>query len=364
MSTQIDQLSTELLHIIFSNLDLSDLRNCRLVQPLWLAICNEYFLPALRTNTTTKLLSLKDSFTQYKVIAGHVRSITIAKKASEEWLDESSATEAQNPAFLGQEITRSRCNPNFLDPFKKLESLTILDGRQFPTFDWHGDFDSDATAEQLETLQPALSNPSVHLRELCVEWVNIDYFQSKVAEIGQSWRSITILRLALTCDDDLSGAGDLSLILRKLSNLSQLHLSTREHGLPLYAIINERKIAWPYLTHLTLRGFVAREPILQKLVSLPRLRSISIARIGLDDDDGCWIRIMTTLRMRKCAEVQLSGWLANDTTTSGWFGDSNEDGSLFEKVSEWLKQGDGEAGSCPLNTNNMDLGRLRRRTTQ
>jgi hypothetical protein len=360
MSPQTDQLATELLYIIFSNLDPSDLPNCRLVQRLWRDIGNEYFLPAIRTNTTTTLSHLMNSFAEHDVIAGHVRSITFAKKGEEEWPDQNNASGAHDPALPGQKLTSSGCNHSYLVPFKRLERVAVLDGRPFPTINWPHDWplDSDAITEQLENLQLALSNPSIHLSELCVEWVDTRFFLSKAVEIGRIWRSLTILRLALTWNEDLNRVRDLSLVLRGLSNLRQLYLSTLEdHHLPLYCLIDERVVAWPRLTHLTLRGFVAREPILQKLFSLPHLRSIGIARIGLDDD-GCWIRIITALRMRKCAEVHLSGWLANNTTISGWHGDSNEDGSLFRKVTEWLKRCDGEAGSCPLNINNMDLSRV------
>jgi hypothetical protein len=360
MSPQIDQLASELLHIIISNLNPGDLQNCRLVQRRWRDIGNEYLLRAIHTNTTTKLLHLMDSLAEYDNIAGHVRSITIAKKKSEKWPGQGNASEMHNPALLGQEYTSSRYNYTFLAPFKvpfkRLERLVVLDGRPFPTISWPRDWplNGDATTEQLENLQPALANSAIHLSELCVEWVNTQYFPSKAAEIGQIWRSLTILRLALTCNEDLSGVRDLNLVLRGLFNLEQLHLSTLEdYHLPLHRLIDEREVAWPRLTHLTLRGFVAREPILQTLFSLPHLRSVSMARMDLDGD-GCWIRIMTALRMRKCTEVHLSGWLANPTTTALWFGDSTENGSLFREVTEWLKRDDGEAGSCPLNISNMD----------
>jgi hypothetical protein len=356
MSLHIDELASEILHIIFSNLDPSDLRNCRWVQCLWRDICNEYFLPSIRTNTTTKLSHLMDSFVAHKVIAGHVRSITFAKKALEEWPDQNNASEAHKTALLGQEYTSSRCNHKSLDPFERLERLAILDGRHFPTMDWPHDWplNSDATTKQLENLQLALSNSPIHLSELRVEWLDTRFFLSKSAEIGQIWRSLTILRLALTRNEDLDGASDLRIVLRGLSNLRQLHLSTLEdHYLPLHCLIHEREVAWPLLTHLTLRGFAAGEPTLQRLFSLPHLRSISISRVGLEDD-GCWIRIMTALQKRKCAEVHLSGWLANRTTASAWFGDSHEEGSLFAEVTEWLKRDDREAGSCPLNIQNAD----------
>jgi hypothetical protein len=360
MSPPIDQLSPELLHIIISNLNAGDLKNYRLVQRQWRDIGIEYLLRAIHTNTTTKLSHLMDSLAEYDNIAGHVRSITIAKKGSEKWPDQGNASEVHDPALLGQEYTSSRCNHTFLVPFlvpfKRLERLAVSDGRPFPTIDWPRDWplDSDATTEQLENLQPALANPAIHLSELCVEWVNTRYFLSKAAEIGQIWRSLTILRLALTCNKDLDGVGDLSLVLRGLFNLRQLHLSTLEDSrLPLHRLIDEREVAWPRLTHLTLRGFMAKEPILQTLFNLPHLRSVSMAHMDLDGD-GCWIRIMTALRIRKCTEVHLSGWLANTTTDAFWSGDSTENGSLFREVTEWLKRDDGEAGSCPLHINNME----------
>jgi hypothetical protein len=162
MSPHIDQPSPERLLIIFSILDLSDLPNCRLVQRLWRDICNEYFLPAICTNTTTNLSHMRDSFVEYNFIAGYVRSITIAKKASEEWPDQNTASETHDSALLGQEHTGSRCNYTLLVPFKRLERIAILDGRPFPTITWPRDWplDSDAT-EQLENLQPALSNQRV-----------------------------------------------------------------------------------------------------------------------------------------------------------------------------------------------------------
>jgi hypothetical protein len=64
---------------------------------------------------------------------------------------------------------------------------------------------------------------------------------------------------------------------------------------------------------------------------------------------------MTELQTRKCAEVHLSGWLANITTGSAWHGDSHEEGSLFSDVTKWLKRDDRKAGSFPLKVQNADL---------
>jgi hypothetical protein len=105
--------------------------------------------------------------------------------------------------------------------------------------------------------------------------------------------------------------------------------------MPLHCLI-EREVELPCLTHLTWRGFVAREPTLERLFSLPRLRSIGIACVSLVGD-GCWIRIMTALRMRKCAEVHLSGWVTNDATTSGWYGDNSVFGSIYPVSHESAK---------------------------
>jgi hypothetical protein len=343
MLPEMDQLAVELLHVIFSHLDPSTVGICRLVKRQWKEIGNEYILPATRTKTTAQLSKLVRSFTDGVVIARHVKSITFAKKPSEDWPDRSNVSEGQ-------------CGKTFLLPFKRLARLAVLDGRPFPTMTWPREtpLNSDATTKQLEMLLPALSNPSVHLSDLCVEWVDTRFFLSKANELGQMWKSLSILRLGLTQNQYLSGVRDLRSVLRGLSNLRQIHLSTLEdHYLPLHYLIDERAIAWPRLTHLTLQGFVAREPTLQRLFSLPHLRSIAVARMGLESE-GCWIRIMTELQTRKCAEIHLSGWLADCTTRSSWFGDSNEDGSLFREVVEWLKRGDSKVGSCPLNISNMN----------
>jgi hypothetical protein len=72
---------------------------------------------------------------------------------------------------------------------------------------------------------------------------------------------------------------------------------------------------------MTLRGFTARATLLQKLFSLPGLRLISIAHVGLIND-GCWLSELTALRTRKRDEVHLSGWLADNTMMSDWFSDT------------------------------------------
>jgi hypothetical protein len=160
-----------------------------------------------------------------------------------------------------------------LNPFKRLEKLAILDGRPFPTLDWPDD--SDTTTKQVEVVRAALSNASLHLSEVCLEWVYTGFFSFRAAEVGQIWGSHTILRLGLLVNEDLGGVVDLKLVLRGLSNLKQLHLSTLEDGhMLLDRFVDQSKAAWHHLTDLTLRGFVAREPNLQGLLTLPRLRSI------------------------------------------------------------------------------------------
>jgi hypothetical protein len=115
---------------------------------------------------------------------------------------------ASNSTLLGQKNTSSRCNHTLLVPFKRLERLAILDGRPLPTIDWRDwSLGSDATTEQLENLPPALSNLSC-LKELCVEWLNMRFFQSRAAGISQIWRSLTMPRLALSCDE-VNGIHDL-----------------------------------------------------------------------------------------------------------------------------------------------------------
>jgi hypothetical protein len=59
----------------------------------------------------------------------------------------------------------------------------------------------------------------------------------------------------------------------------------------------------------------------------------------------------------KCDEVHLSRWLADDTMMSGWYGDSNENDNMYGEVAQRFKRDDGEAVSCPLNFDNMDLTR-------
>jgi hypothetical protein len=223
MSPQIDKLPTELLHLILSKLDASTLRNCRLVKRHWKDISNEYFLLVIRTATIASL-SLVD-FAQNDTIAGHVRSIRFAKTETEEWPDQSNASEACNPASPRQTMLTWLSK----HPFKRLESLAISDGRPFPTLYRQRDWSSAATTVQLENLQPALSNASVSLSALSAEWVHTRLFLSKVAEIGDVWKSLTMLRLGLLCDRELKGVRDLRLILREHSNLRQLHLSTPEN---------------------------------------------------------------------------------------------------------------------------------------
>jgi hypothetical protein len=133
MSLQIGQLATELLHIIFSNLDLSTLRNCRLVQRLGREIGNEHFLPAICTNNLAELSGM--NFARNDVVMGHVRSITFMKNELEEWRDQSTVSEAHGLALLGQGLATSHCSNTILNPFKRLEKLAILDGRPFPTLD-------------------------------------------------------------------------------------------------------------------------------------------------------------------------------------------------------------------------------------
>jgi hypothetical protein len=87
-------------------------------------------------------------------------------------------------------------------PFQRLESLAISDGRPFPTWYRQRDWSSGTTTVQLDNLQPVLSHPSVRLSALSVEWVHTRLFLSKAAEIGQMWRSLTILRLGLLCDEE------------------------------------------------------------------------------------------------------------------------------------------------------------------
>jgi hypothetical protein len=140
----------------------------------------------------------------------------------------------------------------------------------------------------------------------------------------------------------------------------QLELSSsKDMALPLHSLIDigEREVAWPHLVSLTLRGFKVEKSLLRRLFSFPSLRSIGIARINLGGD-GCWIRLLTAPQDKKWGAVHLSGWSADATTDEGWYGDSDEGGSLFEGVAEWLKCDDTSEGSdvgCPLTIDNMNL---------
>jgi hypothetical protein len=181
---------------------------------------------------------------------------------------------------------------------------------------------------------------------------------SNATEFGQTWKSLTVLRLGIVHDEDSRGIEDLRLVLGELTNLRQLHLSSVGPYLThLDSLVNKRMIPWNRLADLTLRRFVVGEATIQRLLDLPSVRSISLCNICLKDD-GCWISIMTRLQKKRWERVSLSGWLANITTDEGWGGDSNEDGNLLKKVTEWLMEDhrDAEGGrECPLTTENMNI---------
>jgi hypothetical protein len=181
----------------------------------------------MRTNTITSLPRLTN-LEQYTAIAGYVRSITFTKEESKESPDQSNASEAHD-----QENTTSPCNRTLWLPFKRLVRLTVLHGQPFLAADWSDK--SDTSTGQLENLRTVLERLCTPVRTAYGMAKKPFFSLSKAAEIGQLWGSLTILRL--------------------------------------------RRF------RLTLRCFVAGEAMLQWLFSLPRFRSISNARMCLDDHD-------------------------------------------------------------------------------
>jgi hypothetical protein len=154
--------------------------------------------------------------------------------------------------------------------------------------------------------------------------------------VGHLWKSLSILRLGIVRIPDSQGLADLKLVLRKLVNLRQLHLTCREDlETQLDSVIDRQEIFWHQLCDLTLPGFVATESTLQCLLKIPTLENISLGHFGLLND-GCWIRTLRKLHNRGLKRVCLSGWLANVTMDQGWLGDNENGRVLFREVKEWL----------------------------
>jgi hypothetical protein len=76
----------------------------------------------------------------------------------------------------------------------------------------------NAVTRQLVVLRAALSHASIHLDELCVERLNTTFFLSRAAELGQAWKSLTVLRLGIVQDEELRGVEDLKVVLYFMSS--------------------------------------------------------------------------------------------------------------------------------------------------
>jgi hypothetical protein len=255
----------------------------------------------------------------------------------------------QQDVNLGDSDTNLLC-------FRKLEKLTVSDGRDFETLEWEwmghnlmatGQLvvREDPIAKQLVVLQAAVARASIRLKELRAEWLNTRFFLSEAADIGQTWRSLTVLRLGILHDEESHGIEDLRAVLSQLTNLRQLHLSSvGPHRTHLDSLVNNREITWNGLTDLTLQRFVVEERTLQRLLNQPSIESISLYSIELKYG-GCWRSIMTNLQKKKFKQVCLSGWLANGTEDEVWGGEG-----LLQEVAEWLMRDMQNKGECPLTT--------------
>jgi hypothetical protein len=135
----------------------------------------------------------------------------------------------------------------------------------------------DPIAKQLAVLQAAVERASIRLEELRVEWLNISFFFSKAADIGQTWKSLTVLRLGILHDEESYGIKDLRVVLGQLTNLRQLHLSSvGQHRTHLDSLIDRREIAWHGLSDMTLQRSVVEECTLQKLLNIPSMENTSL----------------------------------------------------------------------------------------
>jgi hypothetical protein len=369
MSSLIGRLPKELHHNILSNLESSTLRPCRLVHRQWTDIGNEYFLPAVYFSEPTDLPRFL-AIAQHDCIAGHVRSIAFTKNffgkehQKHRTEDEQSARgplSVQQDANLGDGDTNLLYSSHLLHQFRKLEKLTVSDSRDFETLEWEGmarnfmatgqlALREDPIARQLVVLQAAIARASIRLKELRVEWFNTKFSLSKAADVGQTWKSLTVLRLGILHDEESGGIEDLRVVLGQLTNLRQLHLSSvgqrRTH---LNSLVNNREIAWNGLTDLTLQRFVVEEWTLQRLLNVPSMESTSLYNIELEYG-GCWRSIMANLQKKKFERVCLSGWLANETQDEGWCGEG-----LLQEAAECCMADVQNKGECPLTIESMNL---------
>jgi hypothetical protein len=355
----------ELLFEIISYLDTRNLKKCRLVNRQWTEICDEYFLSAVYLSKPTHLTQLL-AIAQHARIAGHVRSITVTEGIFAREQEKHCIENEQNDirllsdlagnANLGDNDTRP-----LLHSLKRLKKLTVSDECSFDTIEWEWmrpdtaqlAVRAHAVTRLFGVVQALLLRAPIHLDELRAEWLDTKFFLSKAAQIGQTWKSLTILGLGIVHDEESRGIQDLKLVLDELTNLRQLHLSSVGPCFThLDSLVNNRIIAWNGLTDLTLRRFQVGELTLQRLLNIPSMERISLHNIALKGD-GCWIRVMTKLQKEKLERVRLSGWLANNMTNQGW-GDSNGDENLLEEVANWLMTDAENNGECPFTTENIE----------
>jgi hypothetical protein len=312
---------------------------------------------------------------RHDCIPRYVESITFLKRifgehqqdhrAGDEHPNIQLLPELQEDTTLWNDDTRLLSISGLLPRFRKLKRLAVLDGRSAEQLEWewsgHNLFSTrplvhdDGITRQLTVLQDAAAHTSLHLDELCAEWLDTKFFLFKTAEISRIWKSLKVLRLGIVHDDESRGLGGLRHVLHELIHLEQLYLSCSGPRTTELDSIIDQPVSWNLLSHLSLRNIQAGEEALQMLLTLPSLKSISFSMITLEDD-GCWIGIMERLQKHHLKQVCLKGWLAN-MAAGAWTGDSTEAGSLFQEVAEWLTRDDQTVGSeekCPLTTENMD----------
>jgi hypothetical protein len=352
MAASISQLAPELLHLIFSRLDLHSLKESRLVQQKWVHICDEYLLPEVHIRDGSSLTWLLD-IAQNKTIAGHVRSITCTSNFSGDPIH--NAKQSESPQRDNVYMSRIRNTVLF---FSRLEKIVVSDGGQFLTHTITQRDEYCTTApvsrgsclQQLQVLQAGLADTSIHLNELHAEWLDTIFFL-KAPAISEVWRSLTVLVLGIVQNQDMHGVDDLKLVLLELTGLRQLHISSSEDfQMRLESIIDGREVPWSCLTNLSLRGFIVTESTLRRLFQILTLEDIGLAFIGLVSE-GCWRRVLEGLHRHNLKRVSLSGWLINITTRRGWVHDTHPGRTLFREVEQWLKEDCEETiclRKCPL----------------
>lgn len=278
--------------LVMLKLDQPSLRNCRLVQRSWMAICNEFFLLHVCIKDTTSPSRLLE-IARNEVVAEHVKSITYTSVRF------GATTQYSDTAPSDLKNTRFR--------FKRLMKITVSDGPRFPTIDWTSNVNTAATVassctRQLDNLHAIIADTGVNLAEVWAEWLNTSFFFSKGTTIGSIWKSLTVLRLGIVHSQDSDGCRDLKVVLRGLTNIRKLHLACREDFMAeLDFLIDKEEVPWNQLSDLTLRGFAATECALQSLLELPTVRRISLGFIILINE-GCWFRDLEDIAQAEIGE--------------------------------------------------------------